>query len=171
MGRYKNINNPHGNSPVADANSEFVNAFTQYPDAEELNRDNTLNEVEEYFQYKVDIKPNMSAGSNFITDKRVVTVTPPDGVPRPETWYLFRIPISQYQLKVGNIPDFKSIRFIRMFVTGFDDSVVMRFGKLELVRNQWRKFKYEIDTTGNYVNLPINDPTTVNTLPVVLGIV
>lgn len=166
LGRYKNINNPHGNSPVADPNSEFVNAFTQYPDAEELNRDNTLNEVEEYFQYKVDITHDMPVGSNFITDKRVVQVTPPNGIPRAETWYLFRIPVSQYQLKVGNIPDFKSIRFVRMFVTGFQDSVVMRFGKLELVRNQWRKFKYEIDTTGNYVNLPANDPTTLNTLAV-----
>ena len=56
--------------------------------------------------------------------------------------------LTQYQQKVGNIPDFKSIRFIRMFVTGFDDSVVMRFGKLELVRNQWRKFRNKIDTTG-----------------------
>ena len=55
LGRYKDINNPHGNSPIANNNSQFVNAFTQYPDAEELNRDNTLNEVEEYFQYKVDI--------------------------------------------------------------------------------------------------------------------
>lgn len=60
--RYKDINNPQGNSPVADKNSQFVNAFTQYPDAEELNRDNTLNEVEEYFQYKVDLTPNMTAG-------------------------------------------------------------------------------------------------------------
>ncbi|HEX5652848.1 MAG TPA: cell surface protein SprA, partial [Chitinophagaceae bacterium] len=166
LGRYKNINNPHGNSPIADNNTEFVNAFTQYPDAEELNRDNTLNEVEEYFQYKVDIDRNMMVGTNFITDKRIVQVTPPDGSTRNETWYLFRIPISQYQLKVGNIPDFKSIRFIRMFAHGFEDSLVMRFGKLELVRNQWRKFRYEIDTTGNYVNLPPNDPTTVNTLAV-----
>ncbi|HEX7904082.1 MAG TPA: cell surface protein SprA [Chitinophagaceae bacterium] len=166
LGRYKNINNPNGNSPVASTGDQFVSAFTQYPDAEELNRDNTLNEVEEYFQYKVDIKPNMPIGSNFITDKRVVTVDLPNGQSRPETWYLFRIPISQYQTKVGNIPDFKSIRFIRMFMTGFDDSVVMRFGKLELVRNQWRKFKFQIDTSGNYVNLPANDPTTVNTLAV-----
>lgn len=166
LGRYKNINNPHGNSPVASSGDEFVSAFTQYPDAEELNRDNTLNEVEEYFQYKVDIKPNMPIGSNFITDKRVVTVDLANGQSRPETWYLFRIPILQYQTKVGNIPDFKSIRFIRMFMTGFDDSVVMRFGKLELVRNQWRKFKFQIDTSGNYVNLPANDPVTVNTLAV-----
>lgn len=166
LGRYKNINNPHGNSPVSNNSSQFINAFTQYPDAEELNRDNTLNEVEEYFQYKVDIQPNMTTGTNFITDKRIVPVSLADGSSRNETWYLFRIPVSQYQVKVGNIPDFKSIRFIRMFVTGFDDSVVMRFGKLELIRNQWRKFKYEIDTSGNYLNLPGTDPVTVNTLAV-----
>ncbi len=163
--RYKNINNPHGNSPVAN-NTEFVNAFTQYPDAEELNRDNTLNEVEEYFQYEVDIQQNMSVGSNYITDKRVVNVNLADGSSRPETWYLFRIPVKQYDLKVGNIPDFKSIRFIRMFTTGFQDSLVMRFAKLELIRNQWRKFDYNIDTTGQYVRLPITDPTVVNTLAV-----
>ena len=164
--RYKNINNPHGNSPIADNNTKYVNAFTQYPDAEELNRDNTMNEVEEYFQYKVDIKQNMLAGSNFITDKRVVTVNLANNSTRAETWYLFRIPIDQYERKVGNIPDFKSIRFIRMFVTGFDDSVVMRFAKLELVRNQWRKFKNKIDTSGLFTNLPVPDPTTVNVLAV-----
>ncbi len=165
--RYKDINNPHGNSPISTGNSEFINAFTQYPDAEELNRDNTLNEVEEYFQYKVDIRPFMTAGTNFITDVRRVTVPLANGTNRDETWYLFRIPVSAFESKVGNIPDFKSIRFIRMFATGFnDEQVVMRFGKLELVRNQWRKFQYRIDTTGSFVNLPANDPTIVNTLAV-----
>jgi cell surface protein SprA len=166
LGRYKNINSPSGNSPIAESGDEFVSAFTQYPDAEELNRDNTLNEVEEYFQYKVDIQPNMIAGTNFITDVRTVNVSLANNSTRTEKWYLFRIPVSQYQLKVGNIPDFKSIRFVRMFMTGFQDSVVMRFGKLELVRNQWRKFKYQIDTTGNTISLPANDPTTLNTLAV-----
>jgi cell surface protein SprA len=164
LGRYKQINNPHGNSPVAN-DGDFVNAFTQYPDAEELNRDNTLNEVEEYFQYKVDIKRDMPVGG-YITDKRVVPVSLANGNTRNETWYLFRIPVKDYQMKVGNIPDFKSIRFIRMFATNFDDSVTMRFGKLELIRNQWRKFTYQIDTTGQYVRLPANDPTSVNTLAV-----
>ncbi len=164
--RYKNINNPNGNSPISTGNSKFFNAFTQYPDAEELNRDNTMNEAEEYFQYELDIKPNMTAGSNFITDVRKPVVRLADGTSRQETWYLFRIPIDQYTQKIGNIPDFKSIRFIRMFVTGFQDSIVMRFGKLELVRNQWRKYKYLVDTTGNYTNLQQPDPTTVNILAV-----
>ena len=167
LARYKNINNPNGNSPVASGNSQFINAYTQYPDGEDLNRDNTMNETEEYFQYKVDIKPGMTANNTqYITDVRNVPVNLANGQSRNETWYLFRIPISEYQLKVGNIPYFKSIRFIRMYMTGFQDSVVLRFGKLELVRNQWRKFKNKIDTTGQFVNLPIPDLVSVNTLAV-----
>ncbi len=164
--RYKDINNPHGNSPLATGDDEFTNAFTLYPDQEELNRDNTLNEVEEYFQYRVDLRPNMLVGTNFITDKRNVSVTLADGSRRNESWYLFRIPIKDFQAKTGNIPDFKSIRFIRMFMTGFEDTAVLRFGKLELVRNQWRKFNYETDTTGIFKPLPANDPTTLDILAV-----
>lgn len=165
--RYKDINNPHGNSPVANTTDQFTSAFTLYPDQEELNRDNTLNEVEEYFQYRVELKPGMSPLNNkYITDVRNVNVRLANGGARQEQWYLFRIPVKDYQAKVGNIPDFKSIRFIRMFMTNFEDTAVLRFAKLELIRNQWRKFTYETDTTGNYVPLPTNDPTRVNVLAV-----
>jgi cell surface protein SprA len=109
----------------------------------------------------------MTVGSNFITDVRNVDVRLADGNIRNEKWYLFRIPINEPELKVGKIPDFKSIRFIRMFTTDFeDDSITMRFGKIELVRNQWRKFQFNTDTTGNYVNLPNPDPVEFNTLAV-----
>jgi cell surface protein SprA len=162
--RYKNINSPQGNSPVAESNDQFVSAFTLYPDQEEFNRDNTLNELEEFFQYKVDLRTEDldEVGKNFITDVR--SFTPNGGV--PEKWYLFRIPIAQYERKVGNIPDFKSIRFIRMYLTDFEDPVVLRFAKLELVRNQWRRFNYELDETGVYKPLPANSPTTFNQLAV-----
>jgi cell surface protein SprA len=151
--RYKNYNNPDGNSPISDG-GQFSNAATLYPDGEDLNRDNTLNEIEEYFQYIVDIKPKdapeMIIGNNFIVDKKEVAVGLVNGTTRNETWYQFRIPIGNYDRKVGNIPDFKSIRFMRMFMTGFEDSVVLRFGLLQLTRNIWRKFKYRIDSTGLY---------------------
>ena len=152
--RYKKFNNPQGNSPIADNKSQFSTAATMYPDQEDMNRDNTLNETEEYFQYIVDLKPptdpEMNIGSNYIVDKKVVGVKLVDGSFRNETWYQLRIPIDSYDKKVGNIPDFKSIRFIRMFLTGFEDSVTVRFGTLSLVRNTWRKFEYKLDTTGNY---------------------
>lgn len=164
--RYKDINNPQGNSPVATTSDQFVNAFTLYPDQEEFNRDNTLNELEEYFQYKVELRtandPLMTVGNNFITDK--IDVTPSGGT--PERWYLFRVPIAAYQTKVGNIPDFKSIRFMRMFLHGFEDSVVLRFAKLELVRNTWRRFNFELDTSGIYKPIPSNSTTTFRQLAV-----
>ncbi|HEY2722899.1 MAG TPA: cell surface protein SprA, partial [Chitinophagaceae bacterium] len=111
--------------------------------------------------------PGMSPTTNpYITDERDAVVNLPNGATRTEKWFQFRIPVSSFQNKVGNIPDFKSIRFIRMFLTNFDDTVVCRFGTLELIRNQWRKFDFNIDTSGNYTNLPATDPVTTNVLAV-----
>jgi len=163
--RYKNINSPQGNSPIAASNSTITTAFTLYPDQEDLNRDNTLNELEEYFQYKVDLVPaKLQVGQNFITDIQNFTADVPGS--KPEKWYLFRIPIAEYEQKVGNIPDFKSIRFMRMFMTNFEDSAVCRFAKLELVRNQWRRFTFLVDTLGTYKPIPANTQTTFNILAV-----
>ncbi len=153
LARYKHYNSPEGNSPISNG-GVYSTAATMYPDAEDLNKDNTLNETEEYFQYVVDIKPKdapeMTIGNNFIVDKKEVTVNLVNGTTRTETWYQFRIPIGSYNNRVGKIPDFKSIRFMRMFLTGFEDSVVMRFGALQLTRNVWRKFQYRVDSTGLY---------------------
>ena len=167
LGRYKNFNNPQGNSPIATTNGLYTSAATLYPDNEDLNRDNTLNETEAYYEYQIDLKPGMDVGiTKYITDKKRVTVNSADGIVRQEDWYLFRVPIKDYSNKVGGIPDFKSIRFVRMYLTDFEDSVVMRFASLNMVRNQWRQFTYNLDTTGSYT--PINNiaGTTFNTLSV-----
>ena len=167
LGRYKFYNNQQGNSPVSSASSLYSSAATLYPDNEDLNRDNTLNETEEYYEYEIDLKPGMDVGlTKYITDKRVITPKLANGTTSSENWYLFRVPIDQFTAKIGNIPDFKSIRFIRMYMTGFEDSVVMRFASLDLVRNQWRNFTYELDTTGSYTQLPNNSNTTFDVLAV-----
>ncbi|WP_018613641.1 cell surface protein SprA [Segetibacter koreensis] len=167
LGRYKNYNNPQGNSPISTGNSQFSPAATLYPDNEDLNRDNTLNETEEYYQYGIDLKPGMDVGNTkYITDRQRIPIRYADGSSGSENWYLFRVPIKDYEKKVGNIPDFKSIRFVRMFLTGFEDSVVLRFARLDLVRNQWRTFAFNLDTTGNYVQVPPSGNTTFNVLAV-----
>jgi cell surface protein SprA len=152
--RYKNFNGTEGNSPI-DNGGQFTSAATLYPDAEDNNRDNTLSLPEEYFQYELKLeKPNsseMQPGSNYIIDKKAVSVTLPNGTIRSEIWYQFRVPINSFTSKVGQIPDFKSIRFMRMYMTGFTDTAVVRFGALQLARNIWRRFKYKIDNTGNNV--------------------
>jgi cell surface protein SprA len=167
LGRYKSFNSPQGNSPVATGNSQFSPAATLYPDNEDLNRDNTLNENEDYYEYEIDVKPGMDVGlTKYITDKRVISPKLADGSTRNENWYLFRVPVSDFTRKVGNIPDFKSIRFLRMYLTGFEDSVVMRFAKLDLVRNQWRIFAYDLDTTGSYKPVPNATSTIFDVLAV-----
>ena len=167
LGRYKNYNNPQGNSPIAATGGQFTSAATLFPDNEDLNRDNTLNETEAYYEYQVDLKPGMDVGiSPYITDKRTVTVNSADGVTRTEDWFLFRVPIKGYSRKTGNIPDFKSIRFARLFLTGFEDSVVLRFATFNLVRNQWRQFAYNVDTTGSYTPVSNTNGTVFNTLAV-----
>jgi cell surface protein SprA len=164
LSRYKNFNSPQGNSPIAKAGDAFASAFTLYPDGEDLNRDNTLNEAEEYFQYRIDLRPStdgsMQVGQNFISDRKVVGVTLADGTRENQIWYQFRVPIAAYTSKVGEIPDFKSIRFFRMFLTDFADSVVLRFAKLELVRNNWRRFAYELDTSGLYKTIDLTNNNT-----------
>jgi cell surface protein SprA len=148
--RYKNLNSPQGNSPISSG--QFNEANTLYPDAEDFNRDNTLNEVEEYYEYEVQLRQSasniMQVGNNYIVDKKIVNVALPNGTTRNETWYQFRIPVSQFTSKVGNIPDFKSIRFIRMYMTDFADTTVVRFGALQLARNIWRRYKYELNYSG-----------------------
>ena len=167
LGRYKSFNNPQGNSPVANTNSQFSPAATLYPDNEDLNRDNTLNETEEYYQYAIDLKPGMDIGNTkYITDVQRINVRYANDSTGIEKWYLFRVPIRDYEKRVGNIPDFKSIRFMRMFLTDFEDSVVLRFARLDLVRNQWRTFQFQVDTTGAYTQLPVNGATDFNVLAV-----
>ena len=167
LGRYKNYNNPQGNSPIANGNSQFSPAATLYPDNEDLNRDNTLNETEQYYEYEIDLKPGMAVGlTKYITDEKTVNPRLADGTSAPENWFLFRVPVEEFTKRVGQIPDFKSIRFIRMYMTGFEDSVVLRFATLDLVRNQWRTFTYDVDTIGGYKPLPTSSPTTINVLAV-----
>jgi cell surface protein SprA len=158
LGRYKNINNPDGNSPIAAPGATYVNANTLYPDQEDLDHDNTMNELEQYFEYTINLTPGQTVGQNYVTDSRSF----PGVNQEPELWYQFRVPITAYTSNVGNMPDFKSIRFIRMYFGGFTDSIVCRFAEFQLIRDSWRNFNYELDTTGQYIPLPANSTTTLD---------
>ena len=169
LSRYKYFNNPQGNSALA-GNSQFSSAATLLPDNEDLNRDNTLNETEAYFEYEIDLQRNqIGTNARYVTDSKEVTVTLADGSKSTEKWFLFRVPIrSPFANRIGGIRDYKSIRFLRMYLTGFEDSITLRFAKLDLVRNQWRQFAYEIDSTDDYKAIAQTNPTTVNTIAVSL---
>jgi len=142
LSRYKLYNNHEGNSPSDLDNPEsYPTSGTSLPDIEDINRDNTLSEGEAYFVYRVDVDRNeMEVGRNHIVDKVVDRVNYENGEVADVTWYQFRIPVYNYESTVGDISDFKTIRFMRMFMTGFQDTTFLRFAKLDLVRGEWRRY-------------------------------
>jgi cell surface protein SprA len=144
ISRYKDYNNTQGNSPTTEQSGGDFAAATTLPNTEDINRDNTLNETDAYYEYHVTLTPEeMNAENGYISD-----IVRGDGV----NWYQFRIPIDDYESKFGNIEDFKSIRFMRMYLTGFTKPVILRFAELHLVRSEWRKYTGNVAEGGPSVN-------------------
>lgn len=143
LDRYKYINNPNGNSVDAENSPEkYSTAYKTQPDVEDINQDFTLNEYEKYYQYRVHISEDaLQVGQNYVVDKRVTNQKTRDGKTKEYTWYQFRIPVDQYEKREGGISDFSSIRFMRMFMTGFSKPVVLRFATLNLVHGEWRSYE------------------------------
>ncbi len=169
--RYKYINNPQGNSPDSDSRSEsYDTSYKSIPDVEDINQDYTLNEYEKYYQYRVSIRPeDLVVGTNHIVDKREYSQTWRDNTKSSVTWYQFRIPVDEFESRQGNINDFSSIRFMRMFLTGFKKPIVLRFGTLDLVRGEWRTYDQQLSAASggtleaSAVNLEENaEKTPVN---------
>lgn len=132
--RYKYFNGLQGNSPIGN-DAQF--SYTQMPDVEDINGDYTLSEIESYFQYKISMRPEdlQEVGENYITS--IIENAGPNNDTR---WIQFKVPIRADYQKIGSIPDFKSIRFMRMFMKGFTSPTVLRFATLDMVRGEWRKY-------------------------------
>ncbi len=151
LDRYKHINGVEGNSPnSADSGENYSTAYKTTPDAEDINQDYTMNEYENFFQYRISLRPeDMRVGQNYIVDSRVVKPSLRNGSKDEEvTWYQFRIPVDDYEKVVGQISDFSSIRFMRMYLTGFEEPIVLRFASLDLIRGEWRTYQQPL-FTGN----------------------
>ena len=151
--RYKLYNNPEGNSGVESNNTEdYMTSASAYPNVEDINKDNTLSEAENYYQYVIDLRPDaMVIGQNHIVDiQEARNVQLPNGESTTCRWYQFRIPIREPDEKVGNINGFQSIRFMRMFLNQFEEPVILRFATLDLVYSTWRKYTEDLLQPGDY---------------------
>ncbi|HTX88366.1 MAG TPA: cell surface protein SprA [Bacteroidales bacterium] len=152
--RYKKFNGPDGNSPSSANNPEsYPTLATTLPNVEDINKDNTLSETERYYQYVVHLRPEMmKTGQNYITNVYHATgIQLANGSKGDVRWYQFKIPVRSPDKVVGNISDFTSIRFMRMFFKGFNKSVVCRFATMELSRGEWRKYTYDLLSPGEYI--------------------
>ena len=154
LNRYKHYNGTEGNSPETSA-SGYSMAATLQPDIEDINNDNTLNEYEKFYEYHVSLrKTEMEIGRQYIVEKLVTNVSLRNGQVVPVTWYQFKIPLKGANTKrVGTIRNFKSIRFARIYLTGCNKEMHLRFGSLDLVRGEWRNYTqglYRNERTKNY---------------------
>ena len=155
--RYQYYNGLEGNSKTNEQSLAEVgvetSSSTLLPDGEDINRDNNMNEIDEYYQYRVSLRAkDLIVGKNHIVDEHTAPVRLENGQTKDVTWYKLRIPITKYESKFGDVQDFKSIRFVRMFMTDFADTAVVRLAKLQLIRGEWRRYNAE-----NIANQVISD--------------
>ena len=149
--RYSLYNGVQGNSPeqVTDTNR----GNTTQPDVEDINRDNTMNTIDSYFEYSIPLNAtSLNINNEFIKDISQTTVEYPNGDTQTVSWYQFRIPVSEFDSAVNNIADFRSIRFMRMYLKDFQQPTVLRFATLELVRGDWRRYQLTLDDEPNNDN-------------------
>ncbi len=148
--RYKDYNNTQGNSQTLNQSTEsYPTSSTTYPDTEDINRDQTMNTVESYFEYKVSMnQADLKKGVGYIVDEKTTTVTLDNGSTQETKWYQFRVPV-RGGTPINGISDFNSIRFIRMFLTNFKMPIVIRFGELDLVRGDWRRYVRTLESDTN----------------------
>ena len=151
--RYKYYNNPEGNSKVdADNTETYTTAASPYPNVEDINKDNTLSEGENYYQYVIELDPmKMVIGENHIVDiQEAENIMLANGSTTSCRWYQFRIPIREYEQLIGKLNGFQSVRFMRMFLKDFEEPIILRFATLELVYSTWRKYSEDLLQPGDY---------------------
>lgn len=137
--RYKKFNGIEGNSPIGAGTNNYTASSTNLPENEDINDDNHINTQEAYREYIVNLERNgLRVGENNIVDKVVGD---------DADWFLFRIPINQPDNTVGPYTD-ESNRFIRMYMTGWSEPVVLRMAKMQLVASQWRKSTENLKDKG-----------------------
>ena len=172
--RYKNYNGVENNTPIQFSDTDRGN--TTEPDTEDINRDQSMNTIDSYFEYRVPIFKTMQVGNHpFITDVREnINVNAPNGDQYNTRWIQFKIPIEKsyyentsfntYFDAVNEINDLRSIRFMRMILSGFEKEVVFRFGTLDLVRGDWRRYNKPLNEDILSNSNTTLDISTVNIL-------
>lgn len=154
--RYKRFNAPEGNSVTdEDSNESYPTQQTTLPTTEDINQDQNLGESESYFHYRIPLRPqDMVVGQGFITDRILATANTPEGA-KQVYWYQFKVPVRQPSAVVNGIQDFRSIRFLRMYLHGWQQEATLRFARFEFVRGEWRKYLQSMETPGE---VPGGDP-------------
>ncbi|PLX18923.1 MAG: cell surface protein SprA, partial [Salinivirgaceae bacterium] len=94
INRYRYFTNPHGNSQATTGTETRMQ--TSRPNNEDINDDNTLNQIDAYYEYKIDLsKENLNNLKKYIVDENQISVDMPNGDSKSVKWYQFKIPVQE----------------------------------------------------------------------------
>ena len=158
--RYQFFSRYEGNSNTQQPNGYPITQTT-IPNTEDINEDLTLGTIESYYQYEIPMAPadltSDNIGKGYLADiLETVSKTNGSAEQRPIKWYQFKIPVKEYQQAFNGISDFRSIRFMRMFMQGWKEPVTLRFARIELVRGEWRRYEQSL---AGLQEVEVDDPT------------
>lgn len=159
LDRYRFYNGTENNSPPTTGGAAFPSSNSNFPDKEDLNANNKTDLVDQYYQIRVPITPQtMDVGKNPYITNKVEATNPENG--EPVTWYQFRVPIRGDNVEnIGNIAGYKSINQIRLFLTNWEQPVILRFAQFQLVGAQWRPYEFKLSSAGE--NLPLEPSSSL----------
>lgn len=143
MSRYfpgQELNSFEAQTELAE-NTSIKRGNSRFPDSEDMNVNNAVDTDNSYFQYELPLSKARldSLAQPSRVDDYVVTEITDGETGRRTGWYQIRIPVRQFSRQVGSIQDFSKIESIRIWTTGHQVPVTIRFATLELVGSQWQK--------------------------------
>ena len=156
--RYKSWNGMEQNSQTTQVGN-IIPASTNVPDKEDLNNNKEVSSTERYREYRVRLAPGANqSGGNLVSNDYIFDQI--NGADGESTWYLFRIPLRTSGTNVNGFSDedFQTIRFLRMYMTGFSRPVVLRMAQMRIVGSQWIKYDRSLQEAG-LNEIPNSDPT------------
>lgn len=136
--RYKHINGTENNS-LDNTIQGSPSAYTLFPDVEDVDRNLQLNKKESYFRYTLHCSPNTFkvGGHPFVVAERNYEVDY-NGKRERIQWLKLRIPLQEANFKKGH-PTWQQVRFIRLGVTQFNETIHFRLANLQIVSSHWQR--------------------------------
>ncbi|MEX1010433.1 MAG: cell surface protein SprA [Balneolaceae bacterium] len=126
---------PEGNTPLDQSDRRAV---TNRPNSEGLVNPSRVELSNAYFQYEVALNPADDTRMQIGGEGTYIVDMVPGSRPQ-DRWYQVRIPLSEFERRVGDIQDFQNISYVRFWMSGYSEPLTLRFASFEFVGSQWQK--------------------------------
>ena len=136
---YYSPSNPYDVWKINGTEGNYNDEGGRYPDTEDLDRDNFLDQSNNFFRYTIDLSEVIPAASYGLNPGGSWHPSPQYLVtaPNDDDWKMYRIPLED-GVPFGE-PNFTQIQYARVWLDGFSDpdTIEVSIATLEIVGNEW----------------------------------